>query len=147
MKNLKLLFATLIVGITITSCHVIIDDFDDHYYVTLEEIVTDYDLWYVDYNKTTGNGDVAFLSKAFTISFRNGNLYANNNLVGIGATGNGYGIQIGIYDTHNGFLEVDHIIDGYFDFDVIQLSADRIKLVDNFNNVTYLFRRVSTIQF
>ena len=137
MKTLKLLFAALVVGITVTSCHVIIDDFDDPYYATLEEIVTDYDLWYIDYNKTSGYGDVPFLSKAFTISFRNGKLYANNNLVGIGATGNGYGIQIGIYDTNKGFLEVDHIIDGYFDFDVIQLSIDRIKLVDNFNNVTY----------
>lgn len=137
MKNLKLLFAALVVGITVTSCHIIIDDFDDPYYATLEEIVTDYDLWYVDYNKTSGYGDVAFLSKAFTISFRNGKLYANNNLVGIGATGNGYGIQIGFYDTNRGFLEVDHIIDGYFDFDVIQLSTDRIKLVDNYNHVTY----------
>ncbi len=137
MKTIKLLLATLIVGIAVTSCSIIVDEFDDPYYVTLEEIVTDYDLWYVDYNKTTGNGDVAFLSKAFTISFRNGALYANNNLVGIGASGNGYGIQIGYYDTYQGYLEVDHNLDGYFDFDVVQLSNDRIKLIDNFNNVTY----------
>lgn len=119
------------------SCNVVVDDIDEPYYVNLEDVVTDYDLWYVDYNMTTGNGDVPFLSKAFTISFINGKLYANNNLVGIGATGNGYGIQIGYYDTYNGILEIDHNIDGYYDFDVVQLSADRLKLVDNYNNVTY----------
>ena len=119
------------------SCNVVVDDIDEPYYVNLEDVVTDYDLWYVDYNMTIGNGDVPFLSKAFTISFINGKLYANNNLVGIGATGNGYGIQIGYYDTYNGILEIDHNIDGYYDFDVVQLSADRLKLVDNYNNVTY----------
>ncbi|WP_298262850.1 hypothetical protein [uncultured Lutibacter sp.] len=136
MKTLKLLFATLVLGITFTSCSIRIND-DDDYYVSLEEIVTDFDLWYIDYNKTTGNGDVPFLSKAFTISFINGKLYANNNLVGIGSTGNGYGIQIGYYDTYNGYLEVDHNLDGYYDFDVVQITRDRIKLVDNYNNVTY----------
>jgi len=136
MKTLKLLFATLVLGITFTSCSIRIND-DDDYYVSLEEVVTDFDLWYIDYNKTTGTGDVPFLSKAFTISFINGKLYANNNLVGIGSTGNGYGIQIGYYDTYNGYLEVDHQLDGYYDFDVVQITRDRIKLVDNYNNVTY----------
>mgnify|MGYP000096893301 CR=1 FL=1 len=137
MKTLKLLFATFIIGASFSSCSVIIDDNDYDYYETLEDVVTNYDLWYIDYNKTTGSGDVAFLSKAFTISFRNGRVFANNNLVGIGATGNGYGIQIGNYDTYNGFLEVNHQLDGYYDFDVIQISSDRIKLKDNYNNVTY----------
>ena len=136
MKTLKLLFATLVLGITFTSCSIRIND-DDDYYVSLEEVVTDFDLWYIDYNKTTGTGDVPFLSKAFTISFINGKLYANNNLVGIGSTGNGYGIQIGYYDTYNGYLEVDHNLNGYYDFDVVQITRDRIKLVDNYNNVTY----------
>ena len=106
MKTLKLLFATLIIGASFSSCSVIIDDTDAIYYETLEDVVTNYDLWYIDYNKTTGNGDVPFLSKAFTLSFINGKLFANNNLVGIGSTGNGYGIQIGYYDTYKGFLEV-----------------------------------------
>lgn len=137
MKNLQILFASLLIGMVVSSCSVVIDDIHEPYYPTLEEIITDYDLWYIDYNLTTGNGDVAFLSKAFTISFINGNLYANNNLVGIGAAGNGYGIQIGYYDTYRGFLEVEHDLDGYFDFDLIQLSRDRIKLIDDYNNVTY----------
>ena len=137
MKTLKLLFATFTIAVVFTSCSVIVDDFDDPYYLTLEEVVTGYDLWYIDYNRTIGNGDVPFLSKAFTISFINGRLYANNNLVGIGASGNGYGIQIGNYNTYNGFLEIDHNIDGYYDLEVIQLDDYRIKIRDNFTNVTY----------
>jgi len=137
MRTLKLLFATIIIGIAITSCSVVIDEINDPYYVNLEDVVTDYDLWYVDYNSKTGTGDVPFLSKAFTVSFINGKLWVNNNLVGIGYTGNGYGIEIGYYDTYNGILEIDHDLDGYYDFDVVQLSSDRLKLIDNYNNVSY----------
>ncbi len=137
MRTLKLLFATLFIGLSYTSCSVVIDDINDPYYRNLEDVVTAYDLWYVDYNNTTGTGDVPFLSKAFTVSFMNGKMYANNNLVGIGASGNGYGIQIGYYDTYNGILEIDHDLDGYYDFDVIQLSNERLKLKDNYNNVSY----------
>ncbi len=136
MKTIQLLFATLIIAITISSCSVIVED-DDYYYVSLEEVVTNYDLWYIDYHRTEGKGDVPFLSKAFTVSFLNGKIFANNNLVGIGSNGNGYGIQIGYYDTYNDFLKIDHNLDGYYDFDVVQISSDRIKLVDNYNKVTY----------
>jgi len=137
MKTLKLLFAIVVTGIVATSCSVVVDDFNNPNYVSLEEVVSSYDLWYIDYNRTTGQGDVPFLSKAFTISFLNGKLYANNNLVGIGSSGNGYGIKIGNYYTNNRSLEVDHDLDGYFDFEVVQLSENSIKLVDNFDNVTY----------
>jgi len=137
MKTLKLLLATMLIGISFTSCSVVIDDINDPYYVNLEDVVTAYDLWYVDYNSTTGTGDVPFLSKAFTVSFINGNLFVNNNLIGIGSTGNGYGIEIGYYDTYNGILEINHDLDGYYDFDVVQLSSDRLKLIDNYNNVSY----------
>jgi len=137
MRTIKLLFATMLIAISFTSCSVVIDDYDDPYYANLEDVVTAYDLWYIDYNKTSGSGDVAFLSKAFTVTFINGKLYANNNLVGIGSTGNGYGIQIGFYDTYSGALEIDHNLDGFYDFDVVQLSSDRIKIVDNYNNVSY----------
>mgnify|MGYP006893239828 FL=1 len=137
MRTLKLLFATMLVGISFTSCNIVVDEINDPYYVNLEDVVTGYDLWYVDYNSTTGTGDVPFLSRAFTVSFINGKMYANNNLVGIGSSGNGYGIQIGYYDTYNGILEIDHNLDGYYDFDVVHLSSDRIKLKDNYNNVSY----------
>lgn len=134
MKSIKLLLAILIIGISTTSCSV---HNDEPYYPTLEEVITRYDLWYVDYNRTEGSGDVYFLSQAFTISFLNGRLYANNNIVGIGYTGDGYGIEIGRYDTYNGYLEVEHIIDGYYDFEVVEVSPTSIKLVDNYNRVTY----------
>jgi len=137
MKTLKLLFIITVTSIAVSSCSIVVDDINNPNYISLEEVVSNYDLWYIDYNKTTGQGDVPFLSKAFTISFLNGKLYANNNLVGIGSTGNGYGIQIGNYNTYNGSLEVNHTIDGYFNFDVIQISNNQIKLVDNFDNVTY----------
>ncbi|NOR29168.1 MAG: hypothetical protein GQ540_11635 [Lutibacter sp.] len=137
MRTLKLLFATMLIGIFVTSCSVVIDDVNDSYYVNLEDVVTNYDLWYVDYHNTIGTGEVPFLSKAFTLSFISGKLYVNNNLVGIGATGNGYGIQIGYYDTYNGILEIDHNFDGYYDFDVVQLASNRLKLIDNYNDVSY----------
>lgn len=134
MKAIKLLFATLIIAATFSSCS---NSYEQPYYPTLEEVITQYDLWYVDYNRTEGSGDVPFISKAFTLSFLNGRLYANNNIVGIGFTGNGYGIEIGYYDTYNGFLEVDHNLDGYYDFEVVELSRTSIKLIDNYNRVTY----------
>ncbi|SDW16734.1 hypothetical protein SAMN05444411_101195 [Lutibacter oricola] len=139
MKTLKLLFATLVLSIAVTSCSTTVNGLndDDFYYATLEDIISTNDIWYVDYNETTGTGDIPFMSKAFTISFLNGKLYANNNLVGIGSTGNGYGIQIGYYNTNKGYLEIDHDIDGFIDFDVIEINSDRIKLSDNYNNVTY----------
>jgi hypothetical protein len=147
MKAMKLMLAMLVIALATSSCSVVIDDRDDPYYRSLEEVVTAYDLWYVDYHRTTGTGDVPFLSKAFTVSFINGRLFANNNLVGIGATGNGYGIQIGYYDTYTGILEIDHDLDGYYDFDVIEITLDQIKLRDNFNNVTYYLEGYQKAQF
>jgi hypothetical protein len=136
MKAIKLLLGTLVIGMSFTSC-IVDNNIDEPYYVSLEEVVTANDLWYIDYNNTTGIGDVPFLSKAFTISFINGKVYANNNLVGIGTVGNGYGIQIGFYDTFDGRLKINHNLDGFYNFDVIQLSVNNIKLRDNYNNVTY----------
>lgn len=147
MKTIKLLFATLVVGLVFTSCSVVVEDIDDPYYPNLEDVVVAYDLWYIDYNKTTGNGDVPFLSNAFTISFLNGELYANNNLVGIGDTGNGYGIKIGYYNTNTGILEIDHNIDGFYDLEVVQLSLDRLKLIDNYNHVTYYLEGYQNYNF
>ena len=109
---------------------------------SLEQLVTSHDLWYVDFNRTTGNGDVPFLSKAFTISFQNGRLYANNNLVGIGSIGNGLGLQIGFYDTFNGVLEIDHNQDGFIDLVVDQLSRDEIRIRDTFTNTSYYLNRI-----
>ena len=135
MKALKLLTVLSLTFTLFTSCVVTIDDFDNS--ITLEQLVTSHDLWYVDYNKTTGSGDVPFLSKAFTISFQSGRLYANNNLVGLGTVGNGYGNQIGYYDTYNGVLEIDHNLDGFIDLEIVQLSNDEIMIRDTYTNTSY----------
>lgn len=135
MKTIKLLLAIFITSITIVSCTVYQED--PYYPPTLEEIITYHDLYYVDYNSTSGSGDVPFLSKAFTISFLNGRLYANNNIVGIGFTGDGYGIEIGYYDTYTGLLEINHELDGYYEFEVYEVSSSRLELRDNYNRVSY----------
>lgn len=137
MKKLKLLLTSLIVLVTATSCNVVIDNTTNPYYMNLENMVTAYDLWYVNIHKTSGTGDVPFLDIAFTLSFKNGKLYANNNLLGIGANGKEYGTLIGYYDTYSGLLKIDHNVDGRFTFDVIQLSNNEIELRDNYNNVSY----------
>lgn len=136
MKTIKLLLGTLIIGMSFTSC-IVDNSIDEPYYASLEEVITANDLWYIDYNNTTGTGDVPFLSKAFTVSFINGKVFANNNLVGIGSSGNGLGIQIGYYDTFDGRLKINHAKGGLYNFEVIQLSVNNIKLRDNYNDVTY----------
>ena len=134
MKALKLLLIFFATSTLFTACNRI----DDNYYdVSLEEVMTTYDLWYVDYHRTAGTGDVPFLSRAFTISFFNGAFYANNNIADIGYTGNGLGIKVGNYDTYNDFLEIDHSLDGYYDFDVTVLSTNEIRIDDNYNDVSY----------
>jgi len=136
MKTLKLLFILLITGVSFTSCEITSEqNFEDS--ISLEEVVAGYDLWYIDYHRTTGTGDVPFLSKAFTVSFINGHLYANNNIVDIGRTGNGLGIEVGNYNTFNGYLETHHDLDGRFDFEVIELGVNEIKIRDIHQNVTY----------
>lgn len=135
MKFLKLLFATLFTTTLITSCVVVNDNPIIEKSISLEEVVTGYDLWYIDYHRTTGNDDVPFISKAFTVSFLNGRMYANNNIVNIGKTGNGLGIHIGSYDTYRGSLETTHKLDGYYNFDVVTISNNEIRI--DFNNVSY----------
>lgn len=136
MKTLKLLLITLITSISFTSC-VIVDDGIVGQEVTLEEVVSNYDLWYIDYHRTTGSGDVPFLSKAFTVSFQGGRMYANNNIADIGITGNGLGIVVGDYYTDRNTLETEHDLDGYYDFNVVELSANEIRIDDRSQNVSY----------
>lgn len=135
MKTTLRILGIFLIGMSMSSC--IIETQGYYNGMTLEEVMTDYDIWYVDYNRTTGTGDVPFISKAFTLSFLNGNLYANNNIVNIGYTGNGYGVLKGRYDTRSGYLEVSHNTDGYYEFQVYQDSYNRIRLYNSYYNVTY----------
>jgi hypothetical protein len=139
----------LITAFTFTSCIVVEDEpiYIEDNSISLTQLLQTKDLWYIDYNATQGTGDTRFLSLAFTLSFQNGKLYANNNLVGLGAVGNGYGDQIGFYSTNGSIVEVDHDLDGFIDLEVIQTSSNRIKLRDNYANVTYSLIGYSVNEF
>lgn len=136
MKSLKLFFTILISGFFLSSCS---GSYEEEFIIepTLEDVLTIYDLWYVDYHRTVGFGDIPFVSRAFTLSFNNGILYANNNIADIGFTGNGLGIDVGLYNTFNGFLETNHDIDGIVNFDVTVMSNNEIRLYNYNQNVSY----------
>lgn len=147
MKTLKLLFAIIITGTLLNSCTTMYQDSYYEYEPTLEEVVSEYDLWYVDYHRTSGNGDIPYVSRAFTLSFINGVLYANNNIVDIGKTGNGLGIDVGTYNTFNGLLKTNHDIDGVNNFEVTVLSNNEIRLYNQRQNVNYYLIGYNTNNF
>lgn len=134
----KLLILGLVAMFSLQSCttDIYVDDYHDNS-ISLPQLMEGYELWYVDYNRTTGYGDVPFLSKAFTISFLNGNLYANNNLVGIGNTGGGFGVQTGYYDYTNHTIRFHHNTNGFYELDVVQIAPNEIKLIDHYQNTAY----------
>lgn len=139
MKTIKLLLGFALTATLFTSCYteVIVDDYNTTPSITLNQLLSSYELWYVDINQTTGYGETPFLQIAFTISFRNGTVYANNNLVGFGSQGNGFGIAVGNYDAYDTILDVYHVIDGYETFDVYQIDSNTIELYNPFNDTSY----------
>lgn len=139
MKTIKLLLGFALTATLFTSCYteVVVDDYNNTPTITLNQLLNSYELWYVDINQTTGYGETPFLQIAFTVSFRNGVLYANNNLVGFGSQGNGFGIPVGDYDAYDMILDVYHDIDGYETFDVYQIDNNTIELYNPFNNTSY----------
>ena len=141
MKTVKLLFAFALTTTLVTSCtrDVIVDDYYDEPVISLNQLLGSYELWYVDINQTSGYGETPFLQIAFTLSFRNGTLYANNNLVGFGPNGqgNGLGIQVGNYDAYDMILDVYHDVDGYNSFDIYQVDNNTIELYNPFNDTSY----------
>jgi hypothetical protein len=140
MKMIKLLLGFALTATLFTSCYtdeLIVNDFNNNSGITLNQLLDSHELWYVDINQTLGNGETAFLNIAFTISFRNGVLYANNNLVGFGNQGNGFGIDVGTYDAYNMILDVNHDIDGFETFDVYQVDNNTLELYNPFNDTSY----------
>ena len=140
MKAVKLLFGFMIVGMLTSSCYtevILNDDFINTSAYNTARVLETYDLWYVDIHATRGNGEVPFVQRAFTLSFRNGILYANNNIVGIGDTGNGLGIQVGFYDTLQGAVEIDHDIDGLWLLDVYAVNGNTIELYEPRTDTSY----------
>jgi len=138
MKTIKLLSGFALI-VLITSCHVdvITDEYVDTPAVSLNQLLNSYDLWYVDINETIGYGQTPFLQKAFTVSFLGGDVYANNNLVGIGSQGNGIGISIGYFDAYDMILDISHDLDGFTTFDVFQIDSNTIELYDLNNDTSY----------
>ena len=138
MKTLKLLFGFLLSVTLLTSC--VVDEVainNNSETISLNQVLNSYEIWYVDINETIGYGEVPFLQTAFTLSFNNGVLYANNNLVGIGEQGNGLGVVIGYYNTFDNQLDVDHTLDGFDSFDVFLINNNTIELYNPFTDTSY----------
>ncbi|GER58518.1 hypothetical protein ULMA_06260 [Patiriisocius marinus] len=142
MKTTKLFLALSFIAILFTSCYtetVIVEESNiTPPAITLNQVLNTYDLWYVDINRSQGSGYIPFMQIAFTVSFNNGTFHANNNLVGIGDQGYGYGIDVGVYNTGNFVLDVTHDIDGFSRFEVTQRSANEIELYNYANDVSYI---------
>ncbi|MBW1293967.1 nicotinic acid mononucleotide adenyltransferase [Aquimarina litoralis] len=141
MKTLKLLSAFILGSILFTSCvaEVVVEEdvFIEEPTISLDQLLNSYEIWYVDIERTQGNGEIPFLQKAFTVSFRNGTFFANNNLVGIGSNGNGFGLDVGFYNTFGMEVDISHDIDGTYSIDVIQLANNEIRLYDGVTNTSY----------
>ena len=82
--------------------------------------------------------EVPFLQRAFTISFDRGIVYANNNLSGLGKTGNGLGIDVGAYGTFSGQVEIDHDVDGLWLLEVFPLDNNTLELYDPRSDTSYI---------
>ncbi|MCR8667401.1 nicotinic acid mononucleotide adenyltransferase [Aestuariibaculum sp. M13] len=137
MKTVKLLLSFALISTLFTSCYQETVIVEEEPGISLNQLLNSYELWYVDINSTAGYGTTPFLQKAFTISFRNGVVYANNNIVGLGESGNGFGIDIGEYDTYDMILDVNHDIDGFETFDVYQIDNNTIELYNPNNKTSY----------
>ena len=150
MKTIKLLLGLIFTSTLVGSCttDVIIEDaFIEESAFNTAEVLQSYDLWYVDINATKGNGEVPFLQRAFTISFNNGVVYANNNIVGIGKTGNGFGIDVGTFGTFSGAVEIDHDVDGLWLLDVFAVNSNTLELRDQRSGTSYFINGYQTNSF
>ena len=152
MKTLKLLFVFAVSATLFTSCYtedIIVETYNPQPTpsISLNQLLNSYELWYVDINETIGYSETPFLQIAFTLSFRNGNLLANNNLVGFGNQGNGFGINVGSYDAYNMILDVYHVIDGYQTFDVYQINNNTIELYNPNTDTSYFLNGYQRANF
>ena len=138
MKLLKYILSFFSVFLILSSCT--INDYREDYYdeeLLQANFVEKYDLWYLDYHRTLGSDEIPFMQLAFTLSFVNGKMYANNNISGIGNAGNGLGIRIGSYNWSGNELNPNHELDGSHYFEVIRTSANEIELYDSYSGTSY----------
>ncbi len=148
MKAITTLLGGLALAFTLNSCEadiIIGDPIADE--PSLNQVLASSDLWYLDLNSSQGNLDIPFMTRAFTLSFDYGTLYANNNLVGLGRAGSGLGIDVGVYDTYQDILTIDHDVDGVHEFQVIVRAYDRLELRDTFTGTRYFVDGYSTSNF
>ena len=143
MKSLKIVLSFALIAVFFTSCSSNNRDVP----ISLDELLNTHELWYIDINATKGYGETPFLQKAFTVSFNNGIMYANNNIVGLGDTGNGLGIDIGEYDAYDMVLDVYHDVDGFDTFDVYQIDDDTIELYNPSNDTSYFLEGYQRSEF
>ncbi len=139
----RLFLGLALIGTLLTSCYtevIVEDEFMQGSAINTDRVLQSFDLWYVDINATQGNGQVPFLQRAFTISFNGGGVYANNNIVGIGKTGNGLGIAVGYYATLGGAVEIDHDVDGLWLLNVFAINANTIELYDPRSDTSYYLK-------
>ncbi|MHA7059308.1 nicotinic acid mononucleotide adenyltransferase [Aquimarina sp. M1] len=141
MKTLQLLSAFIFGSVLLTSCvtEVVIEDdvYIDEPVISLDQVLSTYEIWYVDIERTQGSGEIPFLQKAFTVSFQNGTFFANNNLVGMGSNGNGFGLDVGYYNTFGMEVDISHDLDGTYSLDVTQYTNNEIRLYDGVTNTSY----------
>ncbi len=151
MKTRQLLLGTIAAATLLVSCTVdrVIEtnDYIVESAFNTDEVLQSYDLWYVDINATKGNGEVPFLQRAFTLSFVDGVVYANNNIVGLGKTGNGFGIDVGTYGTLQGTVDIEHDIDGSWLLDVYAVNSNTLELRDPRSGTSYFVKGYQTNTF
>ncbi|NJB36920.1 nicotinic acid mononucleotide adenyltransferase [Croceivirga sp. JEA036] len=136
----KKLLLGLLGLVLLSSCYteVILDeDYIVESPFNTDAALQDFDLWYVDINATNGSGEVPFLQNAFTLTFRNGVVYANNNIVGLGKTGNGLGVDVGSYATGSGQVEVNHDVYGTYYLDIYVVGDNRMELYSPSTRTSY----------
>lgn len=146
MKTLKSISVLAILALSISACstQVIVEEevvvVNDPAPIPLSAVLNSHELWYIDINRSGGNGEIPFFQKAFTVSFLNGTLWANNNLVGIGSQGNGFGLDVGYYDVleYDYILEVEHDLDGFYPLEITQLSPTELRVYYRPANISYV---------
>ena len=142
--------AILLLALTLQSCttEVWVDDV-----VTgptpwqTRQLLESHELWYVDIHATQGPGEVPFLQTAFTLTFGQGTLLANNNLVGIGKSGDGLGVPIGTYAPLDGAVEIYHALDGLWALEVFPAGSHGLELYDPHTGTSYFLQGYSRAGF
>lgn len=147
LKNIHMKAKILLIGTAMavlqTSCYMegLIDEpYYEEPVTATNQVLQAFDLWYMDIHSTEGRGEVPFLHQAFTLTFDDGVLYANNNLVGIGKTGSGIGVDVGFYKVRGDILEVAHDLDGSWILEVYALTANSLEFYHAASDTSYFLR-------